>query len=482
MTPRLPQILLTTCALLAAATPALAGTPGTWTRFTSPKGANIDEVGLARTADGVLHVDYKSPGSIEPSRPDIFQRSIAAGGTVGAAVAIQANWASLNVPDLVSASDGVGLAAFFGGIRTLNPDESNKELNMATSADGGATWTLAPGSVSPPPYSAYASPMSATRLGNVYWQGWGGTGGGSFVHMGTSEGTPKVNLQDRIGGGCCGYDVNLAADASTNTVLAAWYSNAAANQGVFAQVFDAAGNPVGSPALMPGSTTLYNGKTESSSGLQRVPLVSVPGRHYALAYASGYPSSKRIVLWTPPSTTNTTVAKVSGNVAGLALAAATDGRLWVAWSQGTRLFARRSNPAGTAWGATVPVSPPKNTASIWKVDGDANPGGPLDLVVNLDTPGTTAFWHTQVLPGLSLAAEPSTLHRKVKTKVTFTASDAGDPLAGVKVKVGSVSGKTDSSGEVTLALGPFGKPTTRAKASATLAGYAVGHRTLKVAK
>ena len=479
MLSRLP-LLSTACVLLCAAPPAVAGTPGTWTRFTSPKLANINEVGLARTADGVLHVAYESPGSVNPDQPDIFQRSIAVDGTVGAAVAVQSNWASMSSPDLVTAPDGAGLATFFGGIRTLDPNEPNKELNLATSADGGATWTLAPGSVSPPPYSAYASPMSATRLGSVYWQGWGGTGGGSFVHMGTSEGTPKVDIQARIGGGCCGYDVNLAADPSTNTVLAAWYSNATANQGVFAQVFDAAGNPVGSPALMPGSTSLYNGKTESSSGLERVPLVSVPGRHYALAYPSGYPSSKSIVLWTPPSTTSTTVAKVNGNVAGLALAAAPDGRLWVAWSQGTTLFARRSNAAGTVWGARVTVGPPKNTRSIWKVDGDVNPSGPLDMVVNVDTPGSTAFWHTQVRPGISLGASPGTLHHKPKTKVTFTAADAGDPLAGVKVKVGSVSGTTGGNGQVTLTLGPFGKHAKQTKATATLAGYAVVHRTLKI--
>jgi hypothetical protein len=66
--------------------------------------------------------------------------------------------------------------------------------------------------------------------------------------------------------------------------------------------------------------------------------------------------------------------------------------------------------------------------------------------------------------------------------VTFTAADAGDPLAGVKVKVGSVTGTTAANGKVTMTLGPFGKHTSSAKATATRAGYTAGHRILKVKK
>src|SRR3954451_17532291 len=114
-------IAVTALAVLCLAAPALAGTPGTWTRLTSSKGLNIDEIGLARTADGVLHVAFQSPGSIDPAHPDIFERPVGVDGTVGIAVAVQSNWASLNSPDLVTAQDGTGLAAFFGGIRTTNP-------------------------------------------------------------------------------------------------------------------------------------------------------------------------------------------------------------------------------------------------------------------------------------------------------------------------------------------------------------------------
>ena len=45
-------------ALLALAAPATAGPPGTWTKVTNfaSQAANTDEVSLARTGDGTLHV------------------------------------------------------------------------------------------------------------------------------------------------------------------------------------------------------------------------------------------------------------------------------------------------------------------------------------------------------------------------------------------------------------------------------------------
>lgn len=52
------------CAAFACPAAAVAGPPGKWTKVTGLDytGSNIDELGLARTPDGVLHVVYvKSP-------------------------------------------------------------------------------------------------------------------------------------------------------------------------------------------------------------------------------------------------------------------------------------------------------------------------------------------------------------------------------------------------------------------------------------
>jgi hypothetical protein len=56
-------LLAAVAGLLAAATAAPAGTPGHWTDFTSGNLQNFAEPGIARTADGVLHVVWHRPVS-----------------------------------------------------------------------------------------------------------------------------------------------------------------------------------------------------------------------------------------------------------------------------------------------------------------------------------------------------------------------------------------------------------------------------------
>jgi hypothetical protein len=56
-------------------------------------------------------------------------------------------------------------------------------------------------------------------------------------------------------------------------------------------------------------------------------------------------------------------------------------------------------------------------------------------------------------PGTNaLLASPARLHRGKTTQVTFIVRDAGDPVAGAKVKAQGKSGVTNAKGKVTLAL------------------------------
>src|SRR3954447_17382306 len=127
---------------LAAAPGVLAGGPGKWTQLGEANLRNIDEVSLARTPDGVLHAAWVIPGS---SSETIVHDSITPKGVAAAPQVIQANWAAIDpVPDLVAS--GAGLRTFFGGIRTLDPNEPNNEMNTATAPPGGDPWSLVIGS------------------------------------------------------------------------------------------------------------------------------------------------------------------------------------------------------------------------------------------------------------------------------------------------------------------------------------------------
>lgn len=298
---------------------------------------------------------------------------------------------------------------------------------------------------------------------------------------------PSVNLQDRIGGGCCGYDPNIAADAVNNAVTVAWYSNSSSAPGIWSQALDpASGNPTGEPVRMPGSVTTLDGQEESIAIDHRVPLATLQTGGFFVAYPSGYPSADKVLVWQVGATTARKVG--TNNVAsltGTTISATGDNRLWVAWSANAggvrRIVARRSNAGASKWGQAVTVKPPPGTSSFWSLYGEANPSGVLDALAVVTTPAGLATWHSQVEPGLTITG-PATFKKNKKTKAVFKVTDAGDPVAGATVKSAGKTGKTGADGKVTLKLGPFGKKAKFVFAKASLDGYASGTVAVKVKK
>jgi plastocyanin len=474
--------------VLSALAPAsaIAGGPGKWTRLTPPTQSNSDQPGYARTDDDVLQVLWNAPNAANSAHEDLFRSSITLNGTLIGSNPVETDWVGVSSPALVVEAGGVHVDAFFGGQRTTNSNETNKNLNQSFSEDRGEQWQLIPGSRAENG-APYASPMSATRLGDVFWQAWGGTGYGAFSHRGTSPSVPSLNLQDRVGGGCCGYDANITADAVNNTVTAVWYSNSSDSPGVWSQPLDpATGNPVGSPGRMPGSVTSFQGQLASTSLDDRVPLATLSSGGSYVAYPSGYPSAHKVLVWKVGPAAARKVGINIDSLAGTTISATSDNRLWVAWSANVagvrRVVARRSNQGATAWGRPVAVKPPKGTSTFYELFGEANPSGVLDVMALVTTPAGVATWHSQVQPGLTLAADPAKIQRSVKTEVTFTVTDAGHPVAGAKVNVGGKSGKTGAGGTVKLKLGPFGKKAKSLTAKATREGYALAKVAVKIKK
>jgi hypothetical protein len=297
-----------------------------------------------------------------------------------------------------------------------------------------------------------------------------------------------LNLQDRIGGGCCGYDANITADPVNNSVTAVWYSNSGDMSGVWAQALDpASGNPTGNPVRMPGSIVNFQGQMESTSLDDRVPLTTLPSGGSFVAYPSGYPSADKVLVWKLGTTTSRKVGINVESLAGTTIAATPDNRLWVAWSAQVgsvrRVVARRSNPGATKWGQPVTVKPPPKTSSFWELFGEGNPDGALDVLALVTTPAGIATWHSQLEPGLTLTAVPAKIKRSVKTEVEFTVTDAGSPVKGAKVKCAGKSGTTGAGGTVKLKLGKFSKKKTGVyTAVATRDGYALGKTGVKVTK
>jgi hypothetical protein len=266
----------------------------------------------------------------------------------------------------------------------------------------------------------------------------------------------------------------MAFDAGTNRLVVAWYSNGTGHAGIYAaQVDQSTGAAAGSQQAMPGTGNLLDGPFGG-----RTPLVARPRGGLYVAYEGGYPRHTKVLLWRVGSATSSVLAQSSGGIQSVGIASTPAGRLWVFWSARNQngspiIYARRSNPQSTVWGATVVVGSPAHASTSWNLVGNGQ-ATRLDLVgsFSVGSSSLAASWHTQVLPGLSLSASLTRLHTHTKhaQKLVFHVSDAGAPVGGATVRVGNVKGKTNSKGMVKLALGPFAHP-GRIDARATLSGY-----------
>lgn len=444
-------------AVLVVAFGAVPADAAPWQRVTTPDGSSTDQVGLVRSGDGVLHVAWHHPTG--PNTEDLNHTVITRTGRIGVTTPIQSGWTGFTNAALVV--EPGGLRAFWGGFRTTDSSDPQRETNTALSADGGASWALAPGQVNPSGAQSYASSHAATvRADGSTMQAFAGTLG-TWVHVGLSPTTPNYNFME---GYQYGNDPNLATDATNRTVMA-WYSNASGRLGVLAQDVNADGSPVGGPMTMPDTATMNVGM------LGRTPLVARRGGGFYVAY----PTPSGIRAWRVGANYAPLVAGIDNSPA-VAIAAAAEGRIWVLWTEGfgdPGVLARRSNKGATKFGATVNAGHPRGAMQAHRLDADAF-GNALDVLANfnigISSKAVTSY--RRLLPGLTLRVSPGRLRGGEPTEVRFTVLDAGEAVKAARVEVGGRSGITDSQGRVTLTV----KSRRAVKAEATRAGYTAATR------
>lgn len=448
-------------AALLAVCGAVPASGAPWKRITTPDGSSTDQVGLARSGDGVLHVAWHHPTG--PNTEDLNHTVITRAGRIGTTRPIQSGWTGFTNTALVV--EPGGLRAFWGGFRSTDSSDPQRETNTALSPDGGTSWLLQPGQVNPSDAQSYASSHAATvRADGSTMQAFAGTLG-TWVHAGLFPATPNYNF---MAGLQYGNDPNLATDVTNRTVLA-WYSNAIGRLGVLAQDVNADGSPASGPLTMPGTGAMNVGM------LGRTPLAARRGGGFYVAY----PTPGGVRVWRVGASKAPVVAGIDNSPA-VSIATAADGRIWVLWTKGfgdPDVLARRSNKAATRFGATVNAGHPRDALQAYKLDASVL-GNELDVLANFNI-GTTSDAVTsyrRLQPGLTLQATPGRLRRDEQTKVRFTVSDAGEPMRGVRVEAGGRSGTTDNKGHVTLVV----RSSRAVRAEATRAGYAAAVKRLEV--
>ncbi len=432
---------------------ARAGGPGAWTTLGGNVGSLLVQPSLARGPFGALQVVWITEGTPQ----SLIYRPVAADGTPGAGQVVAAGWNSLSNPDIVDVASSDTVRVFAGGM----DGGSHDGLNVWFSGDGGASWALQPGMISGPGGTAYSSDVSAVLGATAYFETWSSSYG-VYVHRSfVNDPTADYQFNDV---GDYGYDSALGYDAGNDRLYVVAAYNATGKSGLWMRRVDTAtGAPTGASFALAGSST---GSAHSFDVKQmRTPITPVGGG-LLVAYPTGYPASKTLRVWrvTPGGVTPATLATGGATISATSVTGDAFGRAWAVWTTQTSgrstVYARRSNVGATSWGATVKLKGPSGTGTLWKLSASAQDDR-VDVVGTFQKGGQYVLYHGQLWAGLSVTVSPKTLHSGKAATVTVTVTDAGRPLAGAKVKIGSATATTDLVGKAkfSVKLAKTGKST-----------------------
>jgi len=454
-----------------------AGAPGRWTvvaRGTGVPGGSASDLGLARTSDGALHVAWKERTS--PTTDAIRHGIVSAAGGVGATSTIVAGWTGLSDPELVV--DRSGLRVFFGGRHSTSSSDPLAGLLTASGPGGGGSWT-SPTVVHQRNQVGARNPSATVAADGTPFQTWYGISE-IYVHRGlTADQTDHVfSAASQLNE----FGPTIVDDAA-GRLWVSWCGFAQGDGGLYLQRADPrTGAPAGPPSKLPGSTTTFGGAQVSTCNLERTvarrtPMVARAGGGVFVAGAAGYPTLSRVLVWrispsggVPQGSFAVATDKAFGHSTPV-LAAAPDGRIWVAWLElrpgAATIAARRSNRLGTEWGEPVRVRAPGR----WLLEAlnASAQSSRLDVLGLMRTvSGEASVQHTQLLPGLTLR-RGATTRSAGRVTIRFRVLDAGDPVGGARVTLSGGRGTVVTGGNGVAA---FSDPHPgRIQATATKAGY-----------
>jgi hypothetical protein len=347
---------------------------------------NIADVGLARGADGVLHVLWATQ---VVAHQKIMDTPLSPKGAPGKTATIASGLWIASYPDAVVTPSG--LYVLWNGDKTANGLQGTF---WATRPLKGGAWKLGGNVPNLPNVPETTTAETATTGGDGKpWISYTDTSALVVLHLGQKE--AKIAPTQ-----CCVYYPGMGTDGKSGVTWLGYYSNITGKQGLFLQKLSK-NAASGKAVRLPGSVTGGN----SLSPEQRVALTGRgKGRGGVFVlYGAGYPSYRSLDLIAAGAAKPVKLATFSGfteEVAGDTITAGPDGRLWATWWYGNgsspKLFVRATTKAtNTGFGKTVTVPLPAGTNTIWRVYTSAQ-AGRLDVVALLSRGSTDAYFATQV--------------------------------------------------------------------------------------
>jgi hypothetical protein len=396
-----------------------------WTRITGPGNAGA-QLGLARTSDGVLNVIWNH-GNPAPTSIYDTRYSLSGGKLTTSTVATK--FGGAGGLGLLVMPDG-SLRLFASGAPTTN--SAAVGINTFTAPANGTGWHLVSGDIWGGPPAGASSTIGATltKTGEPV-TGWGGA-----FQVGLAAGGSGTTAC-----ACFSLQGNLATDAGTGAVVMSGLGQPSGYKyaGTFVQeVTPASGGRVMLPSANQGSGDSGISGRSGASGV------------YVMYsdYTRPNVTKPAVRLYRYKGATRT-IAKGQFTVAKAF--AGPEGRLWLAWGDAHTVFVTRTNKAAGRREPVQKLKAPPGTGFLADADGEGSQGA-LDLFVKSDAGGNYGFFHAHVLARFALGAKVAR-HRKGRpAKVTLIVRDAGDPVAGVKIKIGRRPLTTNAKGAVTLTL------------------------------
>jgi hypothetical protein len=397
---RRPHVLMLVPVMLAAAATAVAAagsvTAATaWSRISGPAQPGA-QLGLARTADGVLHVIWNR-GATNTS---IFETRLSPAGRKLGTSTVATGWAENNgLALLVSPDKSLQLfAAGTNGIHTFSAPPAGKSWTQQAVAPWGG----------PLAESAYAIGAALTKDGRPV-TAWRGV---------AAEGLPPASIpQNAFMGGMT--ESFLATDAGTGAVVLSGETVSGQGGAYVQQILPGPGPRLLTPPLAKD----WSVSTSSRIGAAGVFVANADGRSVHLSRYGG--GARRLA---------------TGPYFSAAVCGGPDGRLWVAWGDANGVFVTRTNRAAGALEPVQRLRPPSsNGLTFVQCEGSA---GPADVFAD----DGTGFWQTHVLARFAVRAAAT------RGKVTISVRDAGDPVAGATVTIAGRHLRTGANGSVAVTL------------------------------
>ncbi len=418
---------------------ASAAAPGKWTQITHQHNGARSNLGLARGKDGVLHVLWAGPN--RAPFPSILDTTVTPKGALGKPKAVISGWSGVNAPTAATASDG-SIHAIVSGQKVGGQSDPYDGLNEVV---GPGTWKLGPrafGNLTLTEASnadVHTAFLKSGQLISV-WQ----SAAALLIETGTD---PVVQPQNITPQGLATNPV-IAVDQGTGEAIIA-YHGVNDGQNYFRRVAPS----VGAPQAIPQSKG--DGPT----------IAARAGGGVFTAYARDV--DHVVLLQYGGKSRKVPVAK-GARVLTAGVAAGPEGRLWVFYGDEQSTYVTRTSRHVTGWEPVQRLKSPPKTAQYFRLEGEGS-AGPLDLFADVTVDGKTkdGSYHTHVEPKLSLRASKKAL-KGGATQVTVRVTDAGDPMAGAKVK-GLPGGTktTTANGSVTVTV----KRSGAFALTATKAGY-----------